>query len=321
MRIYAWFLIFYGSLMGILHINRGGDEAIFWIFFVIIPSVTFSTLYLRNKASIGFAYALIAVWVFTVLNSIVISITGNGSWPLESVLGEMTGSLVWGAFPMLFVYFSKRQKHAMNEDIPNISNKMGFDEPPWQQGQKIGKEIHGGDDPIAAFLEKGTTRRSIQISLPMEAWTTFDQMVAAATKRAPSTSSVVNGHVMIAGLIRFRQRLRVVGSSILTMQELLRDLDGFESASESFSLNSKSSVISWMTRDLKISLPDDTWIIFDNMAPVWNEVFPQVNAQIFLGYFLLFGLWWFQECVSESDSPQTATQRLLLQIMASGEIK
>jgi hypothetical protein len=66
--------------------------------------------------------------------------------------------------------------------------------------------VTGGTHP----LEQGQTRRSIRVSLPMEAWKACDDLVNSLEKQAPGLFPVTHGYLMIAGLVRFRQRVRAV---------------------------------------------------------------------------------------------------------------
>lgn len=175
-------------------------------------------------------------------------------------------------------------------------------------------------------LEEGQTRRSIRISLPREAWKASDWLMESLEKLSPGITPVTYGYLIGAGVVRFRQRLRVVGSSLGTLGELMQEFDRFESSSELFPLWPRTPEVNRETRDLEISMPDDAWRIIDGVGQLWSELMQELESrripvEMFLGYYLLFGLWWFKELLFRLGNPVTAMKRLLLQVLASGEIE
>ena len=145
-------------------------------------------------------------------------------------------------------------------------------------------------------------------------------------KLSPGITPVIYGDLMVAGVVRFRQRLRVVGSSLATLGELMQEFDRFEFSSELFTLWPRSLEVNRETRDLEVSMADDTWRIFDGVGQLWSDLIQEFESQripveMFLGYYLLFGLWWFKELLLRLGNPVTAMKQLLLQVMASGEIE
>lgn len=131
--------------------------------------------------------------------------------------------------------------------------------------------------------------------------------------------SVIYGYVMTAGVVRFRERVRLVSSSVGALKELMQEFDRFEFSSESFRLWPRTGQVERETRSLEVSMPEDGWRIFDNIAPLWNEMIPRIGREIFLGYFMLFGLWWLKEFLLQSGNPVPALKQLLLQLQTSGE--
>lgn len=174
-------------------------------------------------------------------------------------------------------------------------------------------------DPRVEFLKEGMTSRSLSVSLPMEAAAAFDQIRQAFTPHFPTISPVVAGYLISAGLVRFRQRLRILESSIQTMKELLQDLDEFETASIQLPLLSRTGEINRVNVLLEVSLTDSAWRIVDSLETGWNKLFPTMSAGQFRGYFMLFGLWWFKDCLGSSNNYPGALRQVLEQMMASGE--
>ncbi len=176
--------------------------------------------------------------------------------------------------------------------------------------------VTGGMHP----LEEGQTRRSIRVSLPIEAWKVCDDLVSSLEKQSPGLFPVTYGYLMIAGLVRFRQRVRVVESSMVALTDLMREFDDFESSSRALPLWPRTPEVKRETRNVEVSLPDDAWKIFDGVAQVWSEAMQRITVEMLLGYYMLFGLWWVKELLLQSNTPTTAVKQLLLQLKASGEI-
>lgn len=169
-------------------------------------------------------------------------------------------------------------------------------------------------------LEEGQSRRSIRISLPRETWEVGDRLVSALEEQSPGISPVVYGHWMIAGLVRFRQRVRMAGSSLAALTDLMREFDEFEASSESLRLWPRTAKITREARDVDVSLPEDTWRIFDDVSQVWRDAQQPITVEMLLGYYMLFGLRWAKELLLQSGNIVTAMKQLLLQVKESGEV-
>ena len=179
-------------------------------------------------------------------------------------------------------------------------------------------------NPAVEYLEKNTLRRPLQISLPIEAWSTLDQIMRSLEKQTPGSAPVHYGYFLIAGIVRFRQRYRAVGDFLKTMGALLKELDGFESASPSLPLSPEGKHVQRNERELEISMPPGPWDILDGLTVIvkdekTREIFGQLSVEAFLGYFMQFGLCWFKECIPQSGSLATTMKQLLMQIQRSGE--
>jgi len=127
-------------------------------------------------------------------------------------------------------------------------------------------------------------------------------MMNGLTEYAPETSPVVCGYLILDGLYQFINRFRIVGSNLATIEELLKDLDRFESSSESNPLGLKNTG-NRMTRKLEISMNNNCWGIFYSITPLMNEEF---SSEISQGYLLLFGLWSLKESMSLYPDPTEA---------------
>ena len=120
-------------------------------------------------------------------------------------------------------------------------------------------------EPYPHPLEENQTRKPMLISISQDAWTVTDWLLNPYPGMAP----VIYGYLLIAGLVRFRQRLRVVGSSISTFQILLEEFLTSELSSSAFRLMPPRQVqVERITKEVEFSLPKDAWVFFDELTPM-----------------------------------------------------
>jgi hypothetical protein len=170
------------------------------------------------------------------------------------------------------------------------------------------------------LLEEGNIRKSIKIMVASEAWAVIDQLM----KNYPGISPVIYGYLFGAGVVRFRQTVRITGSTIQTFITLLEDFSACEHRSSVYPLlpppGTKGEKI---VKAIEVSLPESVWFILDNVLEVWRqdeELSSSVPPEEVGGYFLTFGLWWFKELLLQYNEPITAMKHLLQEVMDSGEI-
>lgn len=125
---------------------------------------------------------------------------------------------------------------------------------------------------------------------------------------------------MIAGLVRLRQRIRVLGSSLQAFGSLLEEFERSEQSSQRFPLMPKTIQVQRIAREIEVSMPDQAWAIFDGISPLLKEFAPAMHPEIVKGAFVYFGLWWLKELLITSENHVTAMKLLLQEIAASGEI-
>ena len=80
-------------------------------------------------------------------------------------------------------------------------------------------------------LGKGQIRKPIKITISREAWQWIDQLMEQQEKHSPGISPVIYGYLLVAGIVRFRQTVRITGSSFETFITLLKDLTSYELSS------------------------------------------------------------------------------------------
>lgn len=178
------------------------------------------------------------------------------------------------------------------------------------EGDSKGQEEANPELRFLQRIQKAQLHRVLEISLPRDTWATFDEMVGEIMKYAPGTAPVVSGYVLLAGVRLFSDRLRGTDSSTEVIGDLLKDIDHYESSSESFSLGLKN-LQDQQTRKLEVSMPDDCWRIFDSIVPLGNE---GLTTEIFFGYFLLFGLWLLKKCMLRLSDPITSMKEFVIKL-------
>ena len=171
------------------------------------------------------------------------------------------------------------------------------------------------------LLEEGNIRKPINTIVVAEAWAVIDQIM----KNYPGISPIIYGYLFMAGIVRFRQTVRITGSTIQTFMTLLEDFSSCERRSSTSPLlppsGSKGEKI---MKEIEVSLPESAWFILDNVLDVWRqeeELSSSVPPEEVAGYFLTFGLWWFKELLLQHNNHVTAMKYLLQEVMNSGEIQ
>jgi hypothetical protein len=70
---------------------------------------------------------------------------------------------------------------------------------------------------------------------------------------------------------------------MVALTDLMREFDDFESSSPALPLWPRIPEVNRETRNVEISLPDDTWSIFDGVAQAWSEAMQRITVEMLLG--------------------------------------
>ena len=170
-------------------------------------------------------------------------------------------------------------------------------------------------------LEEDQSRKTVLINVSHEAWAMLDQLTSFYEQHSPGISPVLYGYFMVAGHVRLRLRVRTEGSAFKAIKPLLEEFHRSEESSTFMPLLPKIGKVQREAREISITLPNDTWTFFENAEPLWSEAAPSTTADIFLGWFMYFGIWWFKELWAKSGNTAAALKELLQEVMASGEIR
>ena len=164
----------------------------------------------------------------------------------------------------------------------------------------------------------------ISISLPEETWGTLDMFIDMHRRTTLELKWVeitpaIYGWILVSGLIKLRKRLRLKGSFVNTMTQLLKELDNYEHRSQKFILWPKSTNVNRLTRELDMLINENVYNIIETISMGMVELSSNLTKERAIGLFMIFGLWELKEIYLSCNDLIKSTKVLLENNLASGE--
>jgi hypothetical protein len=163
-------------------------------------------------------------------------------------------------------------------------------------------------------------KRFETITLSSTAWESLENLMNYFESHQLGIGSDVFGDILTAGLVRFRHRLKILGSAVETFKALLEEFFRYEGTNRLFPLFSSTDPLEGYneTKQIEVNLPDEVWKIFDDIKPFTgrksDDFFLCETPAILLGWYMYFGLWRFKELLAEIGHPASAVAKIIEEI-------